>query len=215
MTVKEAETDTAAGSSVAEAPEGEKPMRADARRNRERLIAAAREVFGQEGATASMEAIARHARVGVGTLYRHFPTKEALYAAVVLTRLENAAAEARDLAKAPDPEAAFFRFLGSLVQEGSAKKDLAEALATSGPQVKESIVGAKKELGTALGKLLARAQRAGAVRKDATVADVFALIHGPFAAMGPQGADPAARQRLFGIVCDGLREQKRASARST
>ncbi|HTB74709.1 MAG TPA: helix-turn-helix domain-containing protein [Polyangiaceae bacterium] len=192
-----------------------RPPRADALRNRQRVLEVAREVFATEGLAVPIDKIADLAGVGVGTLYRHFPTKEALYAAVVLTRLENAAAEARDLAKAPDPEAAFFRFLGLLVQEGSAKKDLAEALATSGPQVKESIVGAKKELGTALGKLLARAQRAGAVRRDATVADVFALIHGPFAAMGPQGADPAARQRLFGIVCDGLREQKRASARST
>src|SRR5580698_4390527 len=95
MTVKEAETDTAAGSSVAEAPEGEKPMRADARRNRERLITAAREVFGQEGATASMEAIARHAGVGVGTLYRHFPTRMDVVEAVYENDVEELSEAAR------------------------------------------------------------------------------------------------------------------------
>ena len=189
--------------------------RADALRNRQRVLEVAREVFATEGLAVPIDKIADLAGVGVGTLYRHFPTKEVLYAAVVLTRLEHAAAEARDLAKAPDPGAAFFQFLGLLVQEGSAKKDLIEALATSGPQVKESIVEAKKELAAALGKLLARAQRAGAVRKDATVPDVFALIHGPFAAMGPQGTDPAARQRIFGIVCDGLRTRTRESPRAT
>jgi AcrR family transcriptional regulator len=192
-----------------------RPPRADALRNRQRVLEVAREVFATAGLAVPIDKIADLAGVGVGTLYRHFPTKEALYAAVVLTRLEQAAAEARDLVRAPDPGAAFFRFLGLLVMEGAAKKDLVEALAASGPQVKESIVGAKKELGTALGKLLARAQRAGAVRKDVTVPDVFALIHGPFAAMGPQGADPAARERILGIVCDGLRAQKRESARPT
>jgi len=188
--------------------------RADALRNRQRVLEVARQVFATEGLAVPIDKIADLAGVGVGTLYRHFPTKEALYAAVVLQRLEDAANEARDLAKAPDPAAAFFGFLARLVEEGSAKKDLVEALAATSSQLRDSIGDAKKELGAALGKLLARAQRAGAVRKDATVADVMALIHGPFAAMGPHGRDPAARMRIFGIVCDGLRTQKRESSRS-
>lgn len=193
-----------------------RPPRADALRNRQRVLEVARTVFATEGLAVPIDKIADRAGVGVGTLYRHFPTKEALYAAVVLKRLEDAAVEARELARAPDPGPAFFRFLGLLVREASAKKDLVEALAASGSQVKESIGGAKKELGAALGKLLARAQRAGVVRKDATVADVFALIHGPFAAMGSHGTDArdvGARERIFEIVCDGLRAQKTESSR--
>jgi AcrR family transcriptional regulator len=183
----------------------EKPLRADALRNRQRVLEVAQQVFATEGLAVPIDEIARRAEVGVGTLYRHFPTKEALYAAVVLSRLEAATAHAQALAKAADPDAAFFGFLDHLVQMGSVKKDLLEALGASGAEYKESLGSAKKELSAALGKLLARAQRAGAVRKDATVADVFTLIHGPFAAAAHHGADAAARARLFSIVCDGLR----------
>lgn len=183
----------------------EKPLRADAVRNRQRVLEVAQEVFATEGIAVAIDEIARRAGVGVGTLYRHFPTKEALYAAVVLQRLESAAGEARELVKAPDAGAAFFDFIGRMVHEGSIKRDLFEALGATGAQFKESFGGAKKELAAALGKLLARAQRQGAVREDATVPDVFALIHGPFAVAGHNGADAAARRRLFAIVCDGLR----------
>jgi AcrR family transcriptional regulator len=183
----------------------DKPLRADALRNRQRVLDVAERVFATEGLAVPIDEIARRAEVGVGTLYRHFPTKEALYVAVVLSRLEAATAHAHELSRHPDAGAAFFDFLERLVRQGSVKKDLIEALATTGAQYKESLGSAKKELAAALGKLLARAQRAGAVRKDATVADVFALIHGPFAVLGRQGADATARARLFGIVCDGLR----------
>jgi AcrR family transcriptional regulator len=183
----------------------ERPLRADALRNRQRVLEVAEQVFATEGLAVPIDEIARRAEVGVGTLYRHFPTKEALYAAVVLRRLESATADAHALARDPDPGSAFFRFLERLVHLGSVKRDLIEALATSGVEYQESLGGAKKALGTALGKLLARAQRAGAVRKDATVPDVFALIHGPFAVMARHNGDEAARARLLAIVCDGLR----------
>ena len=190
-----------------------KPLRADALRNRQHVLEVAQEVFATEGLAVPIDKIAERAGVGVGTLYRHFATKEALYAAVVLRRLEHAAAEARDLVKAPDAGAAFFLFLGLLVVEGAAKKDLIEALARTDSDVRESLGFAKKELGAALGKLLARAQGAGAVREDATVPDVFALIHGPFAAIGHHGADAGARERLFGMVCDGLRARSASMPR--
>jgi AcrR family transcriptional regulator len=185
-----------------------RPLRADALRNRQRVLEVAGEVFATEGLAVPIDEIAQRAGVGVGTLYRHFPTKEALYAAVVLSRLEAAVADAHALVRAPDPGAAFFGFVERLVQQGSAKKDLIEALAATGPEFQVSLGGAKKELRGALGKLLARAQRVGAVRKDATVEDVFALIHGPFGAIGRGGADSAARARLLRIVCDGLRAQR-------
>jgi AcrR family transcriptional regulator len=186
----------------------EKPLRADALRNRQRVLEVAQQVFATEGLAVPIDEIARRAEVGVGTLYRHFPTKEALYVAVVLSKLEAATAHANALTKAADPEAAFFEFIERLVKEGSSKKDLIEALGALGAEYKESLGGAKKELGAALGKLLARAQRAGAVRRDATVPDVFALIHGPFAVAGQHNADAAARARLFSMVCDGLRARR-------
>ncbi len=182
----------------------EKPLRADALRNRQRVLEVAQEVFAKEGLAVPIDEIARRAGVGVGTLYRHFPTKEALYASVVLGKLEASAADARARLRADDPERAFFGFVERLVLDGSSKKDLMEALAATGPDLKASFGEAKKELKAALAKLLARAQRAGAVRKDATVDDVFALVHGPFAAIG-RDADPEWRARLLRIVCDGLR----------
>jgi AcrR family transcriptional regulator len=185
-----------------------RPLRADALRNRQRVLEVAQEVFATEGIGVPIDEIAKRAGVGVGTLYRHFPTKEALYAAVVLSRLDQALLDAQALARSPDPGAAFFQFLGRLVHEGAAKKDLVEALGAKGAEFKESIGGAKKQLAEALGKLLARAQRAGAVRRDATVTDVFALIHGPFAVIAHHRVDRSARERLFAIVCDGLRAGK-------
>jgi AcrR family transcriptional regulator len=183
----------------------EKPLRADALRNRARVLEVAKQAFATEGLAVPIDEIAQRAEVGVGTLYRHFPTKEALYAAVVLSRLEDGTAHAHSLAKDPDPGAAFFVCVERLVNEGSVKKDLVEALAATGDQYKESLGSAKKEFSAALGKLLTRAQRAGAVRKDATVADVFALVYGVFGAAGRQGSDAAARKRLFSMICDGLR----------
>jgi AcrR family transcriptional regulator len=183
----------------------DKPLRADAARNRQRVLEVAQELFATDGIAVPIDEIARRAEVGVGTLYRHFPTKEALYAAVVLLRLDSAIADARDRMRASDAGTAFFQFLARLVREGSVKRDLVEALAATGPEFKESLGGAKKRLGTALGKLLERAQHAGAVRKDATVADVFALVYGPFAATHQRSIDSAARERLLAIVCDGLR----------
>jgi AcrR family transcriptional regulator len=187
----------------------DKPLRADALRNRKRVLEVAQELFATEGISVPIDEIARRAEVGVGTLYRHFPTKEALYAAIVLMRLDEATAEARELTRATDAGAAFFQCIRRLVRVVSVKRDLVEALAATGPEFKESLGGAKKRLGAAMSKLLARAQHAGAVRGDATVEDVFALIHGPFAATHPRGIDSAARERLLAIVCDGLRARTR------
>jgi AcrR family transcriptional regulator len=180
-----------------------KPARADAVRNRQRVLEVAQHVFAREGLAVPIDEIARRAGLGVGTVYRHFPTKEALFEAVVLSRLEQTVADARALAGASDAGAAFFDFLERLVEDGAAKKDLIAAIASTGSEFKRTLGAKKKELGAAMGELLARAQRAGAVRADATVPDVIALVRGPFAAVEPR--DGAARARLFAIVCDGLR----------
>lgn len=164
-------------------------LRADARRNRVRVLEAAEATLAADGAGAPMEDIARRAGVGVGTLYRHFPTKEALVAAVVAHRVELLAGEAGELLAAPDPGAAFFGFIDRVVAVGSAKRDLAETLDVG---VSDEV---KRELTRALGELLARAQAAGAVRTGLEAGDVMALIP----------AALAAPDRLLPVLRDGLR----------
>jgi AcrR family transcriptional regulator len=171
-------------------------LRADAERNRQRLLDAARHVFAEEGLAAPIDLIAKRAGVGVGTLYRHFPTKEALFEAIVVGRLADLVADARGRVKAPEPGAAFFAFLVNMAEGGTTKKDFVTALANTNVDLTR-IVALKKQLKQAMATLLTRAQRARAVRKDVDVADVHALVT---ATMGT-----ADRRRLLAVVCDGLR----------
>src|SRR5271170_7879529 len=106
-----------------------RPLRADAERNRQRVLEIAQQVFATEGLAVPIDEIARRAGLGVGTLYRHFPTKEALFEAIVIGRIEGLVDYAREGARAPDPGVAFFGFLSRMVEEGSAKKDFLGALA--------------------------------------------------------------------------------------
>src|SRR6202140_203377 len=103
-------------------------MRADAVRNKKLIVQAAREVFATAGLAAPIDEIAQRAGVGTGTLYRHFPTKEALFEAVVIGRVEELVEEARRLIAGNDPKTAFFELLSQLVQHGDGHKDLMDAL---------------------------------------------------------------------------------------
>src|SRR5436190_8854684 len=112
----------------------ERPLRADARRNRARVLEVATEVFEKDGIDVPVEEIARRAGLGVGTLYRHFPTKEALFEAIVVGRMQGLVAEARGRlealeAKRGDAGEAFFAILGRVIEEGALKKDFIDALA--------------------------------------------------------------------------------------
>jgi AcrR family transcriptional regulator len=109
-----------------------RPMRADARRNRERVLEVAIAAFAAEGLSVPIHEIARRAGVGTGTVSRHFPTKESLFEAIVLTRIEQHVARARALAAAEDPGAAFFSFFTFLVEEGATDRGLADALVGAG-----------------------------------------------------------------------------------
>jgi AcrR family transcriptional regulator len=143
-----------------------RPLRVDAERNRQRLLEVAETVFANEGLDVPIDEIARRAGLGIGTLYRHFPTKEALFAAIVIGRLERVIEDAKARLLAPDADEAFFGFVAFLVAESSKKKDFLHALATSGYDVRRAMGDTKAELGRVTGKLLKRAQDAGAVRKD-------------------------------------------------
>src|SRR3954447_18775801 len=106
-----------------------RPLRADAARNRARVLEVAYQTFAADGLAVPIDDIARRAGVGAGTVYRHFPTKEALFEAVILDRLTRMARYAQSLTTAEDPGAAFFEFLHRLVTGASGSRDLADALA--------------------------------------------------------------------------------------
>ena len=175
--------------------------RADARRNRALVLEAAEVAFAADGLAVPIDEIARRAGVGVGTVYRHFPNKEALFEAIVLGRIERVVAEAGAWAEADDPGDAFFRFLDRLVQEGGAKRDLVDALGGAGIDLKGTPV--MERLALTMGELLVRAQGAGAVRDDVGVADLTALLAGVGAI-----ADPERRRRAAAVVRDGLRPRR-------
>ena len=186
-------------------PAEERPLRADALRNRGRILEAAEVVFASEGIEAPVDVIAEKAGVGVGTLYRHFPTKEKLCEAILIDRLRELTEDARTAADSPDPVGAFFGFLEHFVSLGAAKRDLIAAVMGAGLDFEEAAADVKDDLREAVGVLLSRAQAAGAVRADVTPAAVVSLIGATCQAAGH--TDDAPVMDLLGIVCDGLRAQ--------
>ena len=137
-------------------------MRADAARNRARVLEVAYETFAADGLAVPIDEIARRAGVGAGTVYRHFPTKEALFQAVIAERIRGVVEEGRTLLADADPADALFAFLRSMVlQWGAADRGLVDALAGSGIDVETLVPDAEDEYFAVLGDLLAAAQRAG------------------------------------------------------
>jgi AcrR family transcriptional regulator len=187
--------------------EGRVAMRADAQRNRTRVLDAAVTAFATEGLSVSVAEIARRAGVGTGTVSRHFPTKESLYEAIVLLRVGEILDHAQHLAATRDPGAAFFDFFAYMVEQATANRGLAEALAGDGFDIEAAAARTGHDLDGVEQDLLARAQRAGAVRPDVTRADVKALTIGCLA-RERLVADPAARQRMISIACAGLRADR-------
>jgi AcrR family transcriptional regulator len=185
--------------------------RADARRNRAQILLAAEICFAEQGVGVPIDDIARRAGVGVGTVYRHFPTKEALAEAVVVTRMQKLVDEAKELAESDDPGGAFFDFLALLSKSGSEKRDLMDALSGAGIEVKERLSPEKDRLTAAMGTLLERAQQAGAVRADVGLADLFGLVMGTCAS-ATHTETGCSQARMFSIVCDGLRVPSAQSA---
>jgi AcrR family transcriptional regulator len=178
------------------------PMRADARRNRERLLAAATTAFAEHGADAPLEDIARSAAVGIGTLYRHFPTRLALQEAVFRSQVETVCARGRELAEDPSPGdafAAWLRVLGSFL---AAKRGLSHALVSTLGKDSELISTCGQVMRATAEEMLARAQRAGAVRGDLTGTDVMRLMHG--IAVATESAAGEA-DRLLSLLLDGMR----------
>jgi AcrR family transcriptional regulator len=178
-------------------------LRADARRNRDAVLAAAKEVFASSGTGVPLDEIARRAGVGAGTVYRHFPSKEALLRAVLVSRLRDLTDRARSLLDAPDPGSAFFEYAAHVVEEGTAKHDLIDALASTGAPVAAADLAETHDFRAALAALLRRAQDAGAVRPDLTQPQLSALLVGVSLAARTNLGDTGALR----VVLDGLRPQ--------
>jgi AcrR family transcriptional regulator len=180
----------------------DRPLRADAQRNRDKVLRAAQDAFAASGYGVPLDEIAAMAGVGPGTVYRHFPSKEELFEAVVTARLRDLIAAARGLATDPDPGQAFFGFLGRFRQEAAAKRDLPDAIAIPG--------SLQDELHAALDVLLRRAQQAGAARADVTTQDLTALLKGLLRTINdlpPGTGDEGRTDRLLTVVTDGLRRR--------
>jgi AcrR family transcriptional regulator len=183
-----------------------RPLRCDARRNFETLIEAADAEFSEQGAGASLEAIAKRAGVGIGTLYRHFPTREDLIAKVLHAGTVAIVARGRLLLDDPSPGEALERWLRELVAHQTKYRGLSAALAngyvaeTEGNELCKGCVSITSA-GTAL---LERAQKAGAIRPDAEVRELILTAHSA-AWIAEQTKDPGAVDRLLGIMFDGLR----------
>jgi AcrR family transcriptional regulator len=181
-------------------------MRADAHRNEERLVAAAKITFAEHGADASLEEIARRAGVGIGTLYRHFPTRHALLEAALQDYMEALLAEARDLLGAPSPADALGTWLRSLLIEATAFHGLAAPLATVLQDEGSDLSAVCRSVLVAGGELLTRAQQCGCVRPDAELEDLVKLIAGiAWTTEKTQASQPERADRLLALVMDGLR----------
>jgi len=183
----------------------DRPLRADARRNRAKVLKAAGAVFARDGLSVSTEEIAKAAGVGVGTVFRHFPTKESLLSAVFMDLLRGLAEQAEELTAAEDPGAAFFTFLNRVAGSAETKISLANALAEVGVDVRDATEDAAGALRGAMAVLLRRAQRAGSVRADVGVPELIAVLVGASRAAEYVVGDDALRSRSVAIVLDGLR----------
>jgi len=179
----------------------QRPQRADARRNYDKLISAARDAFAEDGTSASLEDIARRAGVGIGTLYRHFPTRQDLLEAVYVDEVEAMSRWADELADLP-PWDALVDWLHRFVRYVTTKRALAEELVAYIDQDAEVFRKCGAAIYAAGEPLLERAQRAGVVRPDTNFTDVARMVGG-IAAI--RAAEPDQIERILDVALDGLR----------
>jgi AcrR family transcriptional regulator len=180
-------------------------LRADAQRNRDRLIAVAHDAFRTHGADASLDDIARAAGVGSGTLYRHFPTRQALLAAVSAEAIKGLLSDARRLSQADDAGAAMVAWFDALVVHITEFSGFADELRRGMEDEYSELHGACMAMGASFDDLLARAQAAGDVRADLDATDLRRLVHAVAHATEGLPDRPAAASRLLHVLMDGLR----------
>jgi len=178
-----------------------RPKRADARRNYDKLVNAAREAFAEQGTSATLEEVARRAGVGIGTLYRHFPTRQDLLEAVYLEGVEGICRAVESYEDLP-PWEALSGWLHEFVGFAATKRALAEDLLAYIDRDSEVFTACGGAIYGAGEPLLKRAQEAGVVRPDADITDVTKMVSG-IAAI--RTADAEQIDRILGVALDGLR----------
>jgi AcrR family transcriptional regulator len=183
-----------------------RPKRADARRNYAKVLSAAREAFAEGGEATSLEEIARRADVGIGTLYRHFPNRQALLEAVYVGEVEEVCRSAAEL-EAAEPWEALNNWFERLIGYLATKRALASELLNYMDQDAALFKVCRTSLFEAGEPLLKRAQDAGAVRPDVTITDVIQMMAG----IGKiPASDPAQLDHILRIALDGLRYRPEA-----
>jgi AcrR family transcriptional regulator len=176
-------------------------LRADARQNRARLIAAATEAFAEKGADAPLEDVARRAGVGIGTLYRHFPTRLDLQAAVFRSQVSAVCGQGDALLVAASPKDAFAAWIRALAAYLVTKRGLSRALIEAVGMESELMTSCWVAMRDTTERLLASGQRAGVIRLDVTATDVMRLVHG--VAVSTE-KEPDRADLLLSIALDGL-----------
>ncbi|MFF4052767.1 TetR family transcriptional regulator [Streptomyces chartreusis] len=181
-----------------------RPLRADAQRNYERILAAAEQAFAQQGASVSFEEIARRAKVGSATLHRRFSSRRELLEAVFHSRVEALCARAGEHAEASEPGAALVAWLGDLSEYATASRGLT-AILLGGPDADllEHDDGCTAKITATADELLTRAQHAGAVAPDVRAEDLLALVSA--ISLAAQERDGGLAARLLEIVIGGIR----------
>jgi AcrR family transcriptional regulator len=185
---------------------GEEPrMRADARRSRVKLLQAATAAFAEHGADAPLDDIARRAGVGIGTLYRHFPTRLDLQAAVYTSQVQTVCEAADELLVSTDPEQALIAWVHALAAYLVTKRGLANALIGAVGKDSELMNGCMTAMRNAAERLVDNAKQAGVLRADVSARDLLRLVHGIAVAteQSPEDTD-----RLMTLMLDGLRSRK-------
>jgi AcrR family transcriptional regulator len=179
----------------------EKPLRADARRNRERILKAARAVFADQGIEAQIDDVAKRAKVGVGTVYRHFPTKDALLDAIVRERFEEIAGYAREALEREDAWEGFCELAWRSAERNAADRAFNEILAGTD----QSHVVEQTGLAASTAELMERAKTQGKLRADADLLDVKIMMCGAGSVMGTITDVPDVWRRYLTLMLDGLR----------
>jgi AcrR family transcriptional regulator len=183
-----------------------KPLRADARRNRERIVDAARELFTECGPETQMDDVARRAQVGVGTVYRHFPTKNSLIGELLATKFRHHADIARRHADTEDGWAAFEGFLrdafSSIAQDATLQQ---RAIWVDDSEILALAEGERRIVTELVGELIARAHEDGTLRADFTAADIPAVMCSVGAVFAAQARLPLRADRFVELIIDGLR----------
>lgn len=178
-------------------------MRRNAEANRERILIAAEEVFGAQGAAGSTEEVARRAGVGIATVFRHFPTKDALIEAALLRHFGLLNEQATALLGCGDPGAALRELVSTLIATGATKITLASLVGERGA-LAPSVAAASADLRTTVSTILERAQSAGAAHAGVTVDEVYLLIRGLAQAAATLPPEPATTRRAIALVLRGL-----------